>query len=370
MSLPNTNVIPAPVEVDNTPNTQTDMTGLQSTVMATAGSGHMVVSTGYDMDNLIILSGDSAGFADSTPFPGSTLDHIMLRGNNESASLGGGGNVIDAYGTAQITVSNTLDAGANAPLNSGNRVNAIGGGDVSVSGGGSGFVFDATNGTGTYLVDGNGASSATINGGAGGGTFIGGQFIDARRDPAHTTPLASNMITAGDSSSTLYGSQYGKNVLDAKGSATDVLIAGEYAQTTESAVGSTGNNSLEGYLGQYVPPPNPNLPSTSTVMMAGDGNDTLIGGSGSTIMVSGNGQDVFAFFNNVANQVFGGNTDAINGFVSGQDKVYLGGFGQSADQVFAGATLGQDGGTVLHLSDGTTVSFTHQSITAADITVG
>ncbi len=370
MSLLSTNLTSAPVYVDNTPNTATDITSIHSEIIVSSGSSHTVTSTGYDTDNLIILSGDGAGLADSSPFPGSNGDHIVLLGNNETVSLGGGGNVIDAYGTAQITVGNTLDAGAPAPLNSGNRVNAIGGGGVSVSGGGRSFVFDATNGTGNYLVDGNGAISATINGGAGGGTFVGGQFIDARLNPIYARPSADNTITAGDKPSTLQGSQYGHNVLNAKGSATDILIAGEYAQTTESAVGSTGNNYLEGYLGQYAPPPDPNLPPTATLMMAGDGNDTLIGGSGSTTMIGGKGQDVFAFLNIAGNQVPGGNTDAINGFVSGHDFVFLGGFGQSADQVFAGATVGQDGGTVLHLSDGTTVSFTHQSITAADIVVG
>ncbi len=102
-------------------------------------------------------------------------------------------------------------------------------------------------------------------------------------------------------------------------------------------------------------------------MTAGQGNDTLIGGAGSTTMIGGPDHDMFDFFSDPNSQVAGGNHATINGFVSGQDKIDLKNFSETTAQLFANATKAYDGGTVLHLSDGTTVTFNHTAITAAGV---
>ncbi len=200
-----------------------------------------------------------------------------------------------------------------------------------------------------------------IDGGNGGGVFIGG-YTD--NNFAHH---GNNTIIAGDGSSTLVGSAYGTSVLTAKGSAGDVLLAGEYGQDTLSGGASTGNNLLQGYLGAYTPTNDPQKPSTTALMTAGQGNDALVAGAGATVMVGGAGNDVFAFINDPTNQVASGNTTALNGFIQGQDQIDLRGFTDPASAILAAATF-TGGGTTLHLQDGTTVTVSNVTLTAGDIT--
>ncbi len=92
---------------------------------------------------------------------------------------------------------------------------------------------------------------------------------------------------------------------------------------------------MVGFLGTYAPSPDNGSPSPSTVMTAGQGNDTLIGGAGSTTMIGGPGHDIFDFFSDPNSQVAGGNHATINGFVSGQDKIDLANFSETTAQLFA-----------------------------------
>jgi hypothetical protein len=97
----------------------------------------------------------------------------------------------------------------------------------------------------------------------------------------------------------------------------------------------------------------------SEVLIGGSGNDTVINGSvlygsGSVTMTGGAGSNAFAFFK----QNVGGAKDVITDFTA-NDTIYIQGYAPgSAAELQSNATVGADGLT-LHLSDGTTVSFSN-----------
>ena len=229
-----------------------------------------------------------------------------------------------------------------------NEVTAIGNGKETVTGGGAGFNF--TGGSGHYVVNGGDAASSTISGGSGGGIFTGGYFTSPTlTNPDDGTPIkyGSNVITAGLLGSTLVGAAYGTSLLIANGQDRDVLM-GVSGQDTLSGGSSTASNIFEG---------------NAKEILAGSGNDTLIGGfalnqvnsnqDDNTLstesLTGGSGHDQFRFISGEGLQF------SIQDFTSGTDKVDLHGFSETAQQIVASATVA-GGSTFLAIDGNTTIS--------------
>ena len=333
--------------------------GSDSNTTVTAIGYGDTVEINDGIDNTIILSG-----AHELAMTGSMSERntIIMAGRSDSVTFGGDG-TIDYYGRhGVITVVPTYRADNQLPENV-VTINANGTGHLSVTG--AGFELGFEGGGGWYKVDGGTAAFATINGGQGGGVFMGGD-VSVGFAP-HAFHNGHNVITAGSERSTLVGSQYGTSVLNAAGFKSDTLIAGEYGQTTLNGGTSTSNNTYEGYLGSFTPSADYDSPSPVSVFEASGGNDTLIAGAGASTMSGGGGHDLFGFNYSVANEVPGGNSAIITDFTHGTDKIGLHGFTESPQQILASATT-VDGATVLHLDGGTTVTVQHVGLVVSDLT--
>jgi len=336
-----------------------DMVGAVNDVVIATGS-NVSISGYFDTGDTVLLLGQAEtlsleGYPGSNASP-ADANYVVMAGNQDTVSLQGT-TTLDFYGS-DGTISVRENARASMPFAVGvNTINAHGVGNATVTGGGANFTFIGD--SGQYSVSGGTATNSVIDGGNGGGVFIGGNTIKT------IVRQGDNTITAGERSSTLVGSAFGTSVLTAKGSAGDVLIAGEYGRDTLSGGASTGNNLLQGYLGAFTPSDDPRNPTPTALMTAGQGNDTLVAGAGTTTMVGGPGNDVFAFVNDPTNQVAGGNTTTLNGFVQGQGQIDLRGFAESTDAILGAATF-TAGGTTLHLGDGTTVTVNNVALNAGD----
>lgn len=345
--------LPTSQTVLSAPNQTLDITGTSNLTFAATGSNDRITSI-YDNADTVTLGGPDEAYL-SVGFPGNN-DHVVVSGTGDTVAVGL--STIDLYGDrAFVTVLDT-HTGDSPFTFGGGTVTAHGAGSDTVQGGGGAFVFHGD--SGRYSVSGGTAVSATIDGGSGGGLFIGGQAAPLFGPFNHR---ANNMITAGAERSTLVGSAYGTSVLTAKGSAGGVLQAGEFGQDTLSGGTSNGRNLLEGYQGPQHASTDPHPVRAITFMQAGQGNDTLVAGIGATTMVGGTGQDVFRFINNPAL----GTATVLNGFVHGPDLIDLRGFAGTTNDILSSATFAA-GGTTLSLGNGATVTVSGVTLTAADIT--
>lgn len=272
-----------------------DMTGAASDVVIAFGPNDSISGFNDTADTVLLFGqGENlslVGNPGSNAAPGDE-NYVLMAGNQQTVLIQGT-NALDFYGSDEtITVRDNERGDMSFPVGV-NTVTGHGYGNATVTGGGANFTFIGD--SGQYNVSASHAANSTIDGGNGGGVFSGG-YTDK-----NINHYGNNTIIAGEGSSTLVGSAYGTSVLTAKGSAGDVLLAGEYGQDTLSGGASTGNNLLQGYLGAYTPTNDPQKPSTTALMTAGQGNDTLVAGAGATVMVGGAGNDVFAFINDPTN---------------------------------------------------------------------
>lgn len=350
----------------NDANATLDISGDQNTIVLALGAGDAITSQTGDGNNEIILGGNGDSFT-GTGFPGSS-DDIAVGGTGVTVTVGGY-NTVDIYGDQAtvhlldtFTADNQLSFGANV-------VNAHGTGSIVATGASSSFTFNGD--TGSYDVQGGTAAKIILNGNNGSGILAGGEAVDHEAPGGASVHVANNTInggTGGTGGGTLIGSMYGSNTLTAAaGSASNTFLAGEYAGTIEDDTASSGNDTLFGYLGDFTPSTDFKSPVPDTLLHAGHGNDTLIAGAGNTTVVFGNGFDVLRLFNNAANEVSGGNSVFVTGIAPGKAVVDLSGFGQSTDAILAASTKSANGGTILHLTDGTSVTFNRYALSAADI---
>ena len=332
--------------------------GSDSNTTVTAVGYGDTVEINDGTDNTIVLAGSRDVATTGTM---SERNTIIVTGRSDSVSLGGDGTVEYYGGNGFVDVVPTYRADNQLPENV-VTINAHGSGHLSVTG--AGFMLQFEGGEGHYTVDGGMAANATIDGGEGGGLFIGGD-VSVGYAP-HAFHNGNNVITAGADRSTLVGSQYGTSVLNAAGFKSDMLIAGEYGQTTLNGGASSSNNLFQGYLGSFTPSTDYDSPSPISVFVAGGGNDTLIAGAGASTMTGGGGHDLFAFLYSTANEVPGGNSAVITDFIQGTDKIGLHGFSETPQQILDNATT-VDGATVLHLNGGTTVTVQHTQLVLGDL---
>ena len=114
---------------------------------------------------------------------------IIMAGRSDSVTFGGDGTI--KYGRhGVITVVPTYRADNQLPENV-VTINANGTGHLSVTG--AGFELDFEGGGGWYKVDGGTAAFATINGGQGGGVFMGGECRSASLPMRFITGIMSSL---------------------------------------------------------------------------------------------------------------------------------------------------------------------------------
>lgn len=321
---------------------------IQST--STGAAPQISMPTGYDA---LIVTGSTAVVV--TGNPNATSQLIALNdANNVVNTSGGSGTVVAGQGnnligtptsgggSVQITAgngnntivaaagTNTIAAGVGA-----NTVLITGGDNVANVAGASTVFGGAGNdtigafGSNAIVAGGSGFLTAfaggnqnTIIGGSGGGLLSGGNGTNST-------------IVGGAGADTLIGGTGGGDVLFAAGNGGDLLVAGAGSQTLSGGISTGGNTFITG--------------SGSALIGAGNGNDTIIAGTGQSTVFGGGGSDLFAVFSSHS----GGST-LIADFSVGTDLLAVSGFGLTAQQIVAGATV-SGAGTTITLPDGTTV---------------
>jgi hypothetical protein len=334
----------------------------QDTIVAAGNNELVSLPVFSEVSDSILLSGLNDRLS-GNPFPGST-DSITVTGANAAITVGGaagGANTILLQGTgANVDILPNIEGDRSFPF--GNAViTATGSGTATITGGGATFSF--TGGTGQYSVSGGVAEHATISGGNGGGTFTGGDMKEGYV-AIDTTYIGNNIVQAGTQASTVVGAAHGQSLLEAAGSATDSLIAGEYGQDTMSAGAATGNELYLAYSGPYAPTDDKATPSL--VVNAGAGNDTLVSGLAADTLSGGAGNNVFEFFDqSFAGGPAGAGNTLITDFTQGHDKLDLAGFAAGPAQILSTATVA-GGATTLHLSNGQNIMLAHISALSAN----
>ncbi len=322
----------------------------------------------YGGGNTIYLVGPNQTFLSENQF---ARQHEIGAGNDQVAVYGDGdiakvsGDTVTTYGHGD-TVNITGYHIADYPSSLGST-SVVAEGDSSVFVTGDGASVSFLGGTGFSVILGGTADHTNVNLGQGGGVAVGGEEeVDYR---PHTQFYGQNTLVAGLKQSTLYGSNHGSNNLVASGSAGDGLVGGENSYNLMDGRNSTGNDFMEGHQGLYTAPIgvfNTGTPSPTNIFLAGSGNDTLVAGSGYNEIHAGSGADLIAVFNNVANQVAGGNNIMVDSFKPGIDHIDLIGYGGSTADLLAGAGHA-NGGTQFNLSDGAHVNVASVNLTANDI---
>ena len=344
------------------------MTGHTGDTAIAYGDGDTITSGSNataGKENTIYLVGQNQTFiSDTTPPLSGGHDKVAVYGDNDIAKVANGSVTTFGHGDTVNIVGYPITEYATANGNS--SVAAMGDSSVFVTctAGQMSFI----GGSGFSVVLAGGAMVANVNGGQGGGVFVGGeQGGDVRGRGVGFE--AQNTLVAGLKTSTLYGSNHGSNNLIASGSAGDGLVGGENSGNRLDASNSTGNNYMEGHQGQYTAPTGTFFgaaPSPSNVMLGGAGNDVMVAGSGYNEMHAGTGVDTFLVINSAINQVGGGNQIVIDSFKQGTDHIDLVGYSGATADLLAGAQHA-NGGTQLQLADGAHLNVVGVNLTANDI---
>ena len=355
------------ITVLSTPNQTLDLTGQHGDTAVAYGDGDIIDSgksnyatnTLSGSNNTIYLSGPNETFISGSGYDAGH-DQVAVYGDGDTVKISNGN--VTTFGHGETV--NAFDFGkadAFFPLG---QVNVAAQGDSSVFFTGAGAGISFIGGSGFSVVLGGTATRTEINGGQGGGVFVGGE--NSQEISPGTLWSASNTIVAGAQKSTLYGSNHGNNTLIAVGNAGDGLVGGENAVNVLTAAGSTGNNYMEAHQGAYAPSTDFKNPTPSTVMTGGAGNDAMVAGSGYNEMHAGTGVDTFLVINSAINQVGGGNQIMIDSFKQGTDHVDLVGYSGSTDMLLSTAQHA-NGGTQLQLSDGAHLNVAGVNLTSNDI---
>ncbi len=301
---------------------------------------------------------------------GDTPSGIVVGGGSTETVLPGGmatGTVVSdgGYGVVSLggIVNGTiLQAGATEVLtNIGFAYEQAGSATVSVNGTvlsaslNSGSVLDTD--TGNAVIQGPATGSATVDAGAGSTTVTGGSgAISIGGGDGGTLDF-----TGGTGAATVGGAGFGAVTLQGGsgpgsslliGGSGDSLEIGTNADTGYTAfVAGEGNSTLLGGTGtqpqQYFTNP---LGNTGTaVITMNSGASTLIGGSGASTVTGGSGADVFGFVNGHA-----GGSETIYNF-SSRDDLAFSGYGYTATNLPAETVM--DGNDVMTLTDGTVITF-------------
>jgi len=300
------------------------------------GGGNYTIATADGNDSIYGNSGNDviyAGTGSNQIFAGTGNDTIFSQGS-DSVVAGSGSDAVNLAGSSATVF------GASGPL----TVFDGGRGNMVVGGTGATLLFDGTQGA--YFVGANstvvGGSADTVNA-AGDATVFGGNNSFITQTSGSLTFIANatldDTINAG-SAATVFGAS-NADLTFSSSSGLSYLIA------------ATGNETLNGAAasGALVMFGN----GSSTDLLGGAGNDTLVSGTGNNTLSGGAGSNSFVFANGEA-----GGQDVITDFGSSAGNM-VGLFGYGADAVqaaLAGATDTAQGGSVISLSDNTTITFT------------
>ncbi len=185
--------------------------------------------------------------------------------------------------------------------------------------------LDYVGGAGADTLAGFGGS-LTVQGGSGGGVFLGG-------------PAGGNRITAGAGNTIILGGGDG-DVLSAGTGPGAYIQAGAGAETVTAAQ-SAGSSFFYGAT----------VPGATTMMIGGPGSTSFLAGTGAATLVGGSGTDLFAFAAGRAPSVVIDDFDPLADFIS------LAGFpaGEAVAALLGASVVA--GSQHLTLSDGTALVF-------------
>jgi Ca2+-binding RTX toxin-like protein len=321
------------------------------TTVNTFGSDNLVIfidgnnyyngtgSTGGDT----VVGGDgndtiNTGAGNTTVNAGTGYDIIYLNDTgtgayNDQVYLDTGHDLVIAQGTGDLVVATTESEtiqGGGAEV-AGDNLTVV----LAPNSDGTANGYDLVNGGNAYLTVGDSSSDNTINGGAGGLTFIGGAGISAD-------------VNVGAGFAFIFGNSGDNITLSSETGATGgaLFVAGAGNETLNGA-GTTSNITLYGAS-------QADSASANDVLTAGSGTDLLVAGSGLETLTGGSGASTFLI------DAYGSeNANLTIGDFAGNDSVAFGHY--SAADVAAALAGGTEvnGNFVITFSESsTTVTFT------------
>jgi len=308
------------------------------TFIATGGSG-TVVAGGAAQDHSRSHDDDSGHHDDHDKgheggdlviIPGSDNGNwgIYTGGGNDTVLAVGGGN--DTIGAGRGHNDIQLGSGHDLVLSTGRDNITTGGGHDTIDA--TGAVSDLVKGGTGHVLFLGGAGGVTLFGGAGSDTFEGG----SGHALVYGGQGGHNSLLGGTGEATLFGGGAGDH-LYAQGAKGQALFAG-IGNETLSAETATGHDTLVAGSG-------------NDLLIGGSGHDTFYGGTGASTMLGGSGHDIFAFVKSL-----NGGTDLVMNFTSA-DKIDLQGFGKHAVQDALNSQTFAPAGVTITLSDNTRVTF-------------
>ena len=296
--------------------------GGTTTVTGGSGGGTTTVAGGFTSTtgasgNLTLSSTMSTAYSTTVTNPGTV---IVYSQGTDTVQAGSGLDEVYASGPAA-----TVTGG------SGSLIFIAGAGNYTAGGG-----------TGNDILYGNSGTSVLTGGGTGSSILVAG------------TGNTSLMGGAG-SKAVMFGGTT-TNVFTGSTGGTDTLVGGTGTNTFNMTNGDVAFGGANG--GDTF-----NTGTGSALIVEGPGAERVNLGGGGTTVFGGTGTDTYAFTKGV------GGSASIIGFKAGDSLDLTGGF-TSADATSAvgSATTGSFG-TVLHLSDGTTINVFGATVGASQISV-
>jgi Ca2+-binding RTX toxin-like protein len=277
------------------------------------GNGNDIFNGHAGSDALIGGTGSDTYYADATD----TITELAGQGTDRVISY------IDY--TLGNNVENLTLVGTTALIGTGNALNNTMLGNDAYN--------TLRGGVGDDMLNG-GAGNDTLNGGTGSNTLIGGSGNYSYYVNTNVTDTITELAEQGIDRVVSYidytlGNNIenltfvGSTALNGTGNALNNLLIGNTAKNTLN--GLAGNDTLNGLAG-------------NDALNGGDGNDILTGGDGADILTGGLGKDTYNLAettHSVDNVVIGentattflsdylGNTDVVNGFVMGEDRLVV-----------------------------------------------
>ncbi len=315
------------------------LTGGSGSVSIIGGSGNDIIYGGDGNNTIIGGSGDDSifGGAGDDVIYGGTGNTTITGGSGHSSIVGGSGNDI-IYGG---TLASTITGGSGDDSITGGPGNDIiygGTGNTTISGGGG--ADSIVGGSGNDIIYG-GAQGSTLTGGSGSDLIKGGAGNDIIYGGTGNTTISggggNDSIVGGSGNDIIYGGTGDDTILGGPGNATisggggsDSLTGGGfdswlalYGATnmtlTDVSLSTSGGDSpaalssISGFEHAILSAGSGNFTldasgfSGGALLLAGTGDDTLIGsgapdtlvsGAGNDSLVGGGGNDTFAFSGN------------------------------------------------------------------------
>jgi len=315
-------------------------------LLGSGGVGQKVLTD--EATNLTFLARGGSG----TVAAGGGTNQIMIPGSDNgswSLNTGNGNDVIVAQGGGNDTIAagtgqNAIQLGSGKDLVTSVGQDLIEAGTGSETVDGTGAVSDQVRGGASDLVFLGGSGPVTILGGTGSDTYIGSTASQGTAVVLGGS-AGNNYLFAGGGQTTLFGGGDGDQLF-ANGFAAQQLHAGSGNETLDGSL-SFGQDTFFGGSG-------------TESIVGGAGNDTFVAGSGNATIDASFANNTFLFVNGSA-----GGTSLVQDLISpSQLKISLSGYGSNEEKYILATQTKVGTGVSITLSDNTRVTF--QNIT--DIT--